>query len=76
MLKDDHETLPPQEKFEGYVIDLIASLSKKIENFQYEITISPQNKFGSERADGSWDGMIGEILAGVKLNYFRINLEI
>ncbi|CAJ0914337.1 unnamed protein product, partial [Mesorhabditis belari] len=49
-------------KFEGYCIDLLDLLAERIPDFRYEIRIS--EKTGSKRADGSWDGMIGELLNG------------
>uniref|UniRef100_A0A915I5V9 Uncharacterized protein n=1 Tax=Romanomermis culicivorax TaxID=13658 RepID=A0A915I5V9_ROMCU len=64
MLKENHEKLPPKDKYEGYAMDLINLLSKKIENFDYDIVLSPDGKFGSEKKDGTWDGMIGELMAG------------
>ena len=48
-------------RFEGYAIDLIDELSMLL-NFKYEIRIAKDRKYGSEQPDGSWNGMIGEVL--------------
>lgn len=65
MKKTDSEKLSPNDRYEGFAIDLIGLLQKKIENFEYNIYLSPGNKFGSIDANGNWDGMVGELLSGV-----------
>ncbi|ULU00584.1 hypothetical protein L3Y34_001207 [Caenorhabditis briggsae] len=49
-------------KFEGFCIDLLKLLADKIEGFNYVIKLG--TKAGSKQPDGSWDGMIGELLNG------------
>lgn len=65
-------------KYEGYCIDLLKLLADKIEGFNYEIKLGtkvsgycssysnpfPTFQAGSKQPDGSWDGMIGELLNG------------
>uniref|UniRef100_A0A915DKM0 Ionotropic glutamate receptor L-glutamate and glycine-binding domain-containing protein n=1 Tax=Ditylenchus dipsaci TaxID=166011 RepID=A0A915DKM0_9BILA len=52
------------ERFEGYCIDLLKLLSDRIEDFNYEIFLSPDNKSGAKQPDGSWDGLVGYLLRG------------
>lgn len=54
-------------KFEGYCIDLIELLAKKMDNFDYIIRLSADGKYGAPDNGGVWDGMIGELISGVSL---------
>ena len=47
--------------FSGYCIDLLDELAKRLK-FTYEIYVSPDGKYGSEMENGTWNGMIGELL--------------
>ncbi|CAI4228941.1 unnamed protein product [Auanema sp. JU1783] len=49
-------------QFEGYCIDLLKLLSERIEGFNFEVYL--QTKTGSKKPDGSWDGMVGDLLSG------------
>ncbi|CAG5120361.1 unnamed protein product, partial [Candidula unifasciata] len=51
------------DEFEGFTIDLIKRLSEELK-FEYTIYRSPDNQYGTNRSDGSWDGMVGEIIHG------------
>ena len=47
-------------------------------NFKYQIQIAADNEYGSKLADGTWDGMIGEILstsADLAVGPLTINYE-
>ncbi|CAJ0578496.1 unnamed protein product, partial [Mesorhabditis spiculigera] len=49
-------------RFEGYCIDLLDLLIERIQDFHYEIRLT--DKTGSKKPDGSWDGLVGELLDG------------
>ncbi|KAI6240078.1 Glutamate receptor 1 [Aphelenchoides fujianensis] len=51
-------------RFEGYCIDLLKLLNDRNSNFNYEIFIGKDNKYGVKQEDGSWDGLIGYLLRG------------
>ena len=51
-------------QFEGYYVDLINELAK-ILKFKYKFYPSPDGKYGARMEDGTWDGMVREILDGV-----------
>ena len=51
--------------YEGYCIDLLNELAKTL-HFTYHITPSPDGFFGVETINGSWNGMIGELLNKVR----------
>ncbi|CAI2353310.1 unnamed protein product [Caenorhabditis sp. 36 PRJEB53466] len=64
MLKKNHYELDANSKFEGFCIDLLAELSKDL-GFTYTIHAVKDGKYGNDKyGNGSWDGMIGEILRG------------
>ena len=53
------------DRFEGYIPDLLREIGD-ITNEEYEIYLSPDKKYGSQNKDGSWDGMVGEVMKGVR----------
>uniref|UniRef100_A0A915DKL5 Ionotropic glutamate receptor L-glutamate and glycine-binding domain-containing protein n=1 Tax=Ditylenchus dipsaci TaxID=166011 RepID=A0A915DKL5_9BILA len=50
-------------QFEGFCIDLLEELSNDL-GFTYSIHVVRDNKYGGDTGNGSWDGMIGEIMRG------------
>ncbi|XP_056009861.1 glutamate receptor ionotropic, kainate 2-like isoform X3 [Ostrea edulis] len=63
MYKKGYENMTGNDRFEGYCVELLHELSK-ILDFKYELYLVHDNKFGARLSDGSWNGMIGEVLAG------------
>ena len=51
-------------KYKGYCIDLINELQKLL-HFSYEIYEVPDGKYGGQRDNGTWNGMVGELVRGV-----------
>ena len=47
--------------YKGYCIDLLNELARHLK-FTYEIYVSPDGLYGSETENGTWNGMIGELL--------------
>lgn len=67
MRKPSSELLTGNNQFEGYVVDLIAEISR-ILGFNYTFRIVPDARYGSlNRATNEWDGMIGELLEQVAI---------
>lgn len=58
-------TDPPQYEYIGYIPDLIDKLSHVL-GFNYVIHPVPDRSFGHQAEDGSWDGIIGELVDGVR----------
>ena len=54
-------------EFVGFIPDLMDRLSHIIGFRSYEIRIVVDGKYGSKRNDGSWSGMIAELIRGVGL---------
>ncbi|PAV57566.1 hypothetical protein WR25_03421 isoform B [Diploscapter pachys] len=64
MLKKNHYELDANSKFEGFCIDLLTELSKDL-GFTFTIHAVKDGKYGNDvYGNGTWDGMIGEILRG------------
>uniref|UniRef100_A0A914CSS2 Uncharacterized protein n=1 Tax=Acrobeloides nanus TaxID=290746 RepID=A0A914CSS2_9BILA len=64
MLKKNHFELDSNNQFEGFCIDLLEELSKDL-GVTYTIHVVRDNKYGNDiHGNGTWDGMIGEILSG------------
>uniref|UniRef100_A0A8C5LYS9 Glutamate receptor n=1 Tax=Leptobrachium leishanense TaxID=445787 RepID=A0A8C5LYS9_9ANUR len=49
------------KKYQGFSIDVLEALSSYL-GFKYEIYIAPDHKYGSAQADGTWNGLIGELV--------------
>ena len=50
--------------YEGYCIDLLNELARNLK-FTYEIYTVPDGKYGGLTENGSWNGMVGEIVKEV-----------
>jgi glutamate receptor, ionotropic, invertebrate len=48
---------------EGYCIDLIAKLSRKLD-FAYELVETSSGKFGERQSSGKFDGLVGDLVRG------------
>ena len=55
--------------YEGYCIDLLNKLAEKL-HFTYTIYPSPDGLYGAKTTNGTWNGIIGELVNKVcKLNF-------
>ena len=50
--------------YQGYCFDLLNELARNLK-FTYEVYPSPDGLYGAETENGTWDGMIGELLCQV-----------
>ena len=64
MQKKDYVNRKGNDRYQGFAVDLIKEVATMLE-FEYEIYIVPDGNFGSKQSNGEWNGMIGELLAGV-----------
>ena len=64
-MADEHENKVGNDKFEGMMKDLLNHISKEL-GFRYEMYLVPDGNFGSKKESGGWNGMIGEVLKGVR----------
>ncbi|KAK3100557.1 hypothetical protein FSP39_021745 [Pinctada imbricata] len=63
MKKRDADTRLGNDRFEGFAVDLITEVAR-MQDFDFEIYLVNDGKFGSKLPNGEWNGMIGELLAG------------
>ncbi|XP_017490329.1 PREDICTED: glutamate receptor ionotropic, kainate 1-like, partial [Rhagoletis zephyria] len=61
MLRDTSETKYGNDRFEGFVIDLIGELSELL-GFKYVFKLVDDGKYGSVNENGTWNGLIGEVI--------------
>ena len=52
------------ERFQGYIPDLIKLLSKEL-GFRYILRLVKDGIYGNKEPDGTWNGMIGEVMRQV-----------
>ncbi|XP_062398953.1 LOW QUALITY PROTEIN: glutamate receptor ionotropic, delta-2 [Sardina pilchardus] len=50
------------KKYQGFSIDVLDALSNYL-GFKYEIYVAPDHKYGIQQADGTWNGLIGELVS-------------
>ena len=70
MLKEASQKLNGNDRFEGFGIDLIHELSL-MSGFNYTFQVQEDKSSGNPNPiTGKWNGMIGEVLAGVRFPIF------
>lgn len=60
------------KRYKGFSIDVLDALAK-ILGFKYEMYQVADGKYGSPQANGSWNGMIGELIGKVRFTYVHKN---
>lgn len=65
MLKQDGAFLTGNDRFEGFLADLLSRLAYGI-GVDYEIRLVRDGKYGSPGENGTWTGMIGELIRAVR----------
>ena len=63
---DGGETLLGNDAYEGFCVDMLDDIAK-IVGFKYEIHIVRDGNYGAENPDGTWNGMVGELMRDVSL---------
>lgn len=58
-------------ELEGFCIDLLSQLSEKV-GFRYTVHLVKDGRYGSLDASGNWNGMIGELIRGVGLDFWSL----
>jgi len=67
MLKESADMLAGNDRFEGFVADVIDEISKML-GFNYTFQIVEDGNYGSlNKETGKWNGMIKELQDGVSL---------
>ncbi|XP_063720301.1 glutamate receptor 4-like [Symsagittifera roscoffensis] len=63
MLKEGHSPDEGIEAFEGFCVDLLREIAAQT-NMSYKIHLVRDGKYGASMANGSWNGMVGELIDG------------
>ena len=72
---EQYARLSFEERFEGYVIDLVRKVSEKLK-FKYKFHIVGDGKYGSYDKDtGTWNGIIRELQEQVR-KHWRFVIEL
>jgi len=64
MLKNSEEELLGNERYQGYCADLARKIADLVQ-FNYELKMVEDDKFGAN-VNGTWNGMVGELIRGVR----------
>uniref|UniRef100_A0A1I8ISX5 Lig_chan-Glu_bd domain-containing protein n=1 Tax=Macrostomum lignano TaxID=282301 RepID=A0A1I8ISX5_9PLAT len=48
----------------GFYIDILDLLAEEL-NFKYNLYVVPDNKYGAQLPNGTWNGLIREVIDGV-----------
>ncbi|XP_077997809.1 glutamate receptor ionotropic, kainate 3-like [Glandiceps talaboti] len=59
--KDGHENLQGNDRFGGFIVDFTEEIAKRL-NFKYEMILVPDGNYGVKLDDGSWNGMVRELI--------------
>ena len=62
--ESEGKPLVGNDRYEGYCADLAARIAKQI-HIDYILRIVEDGQYGKSGANGTWDGMIGELTKGV-----------
>ena len=65
--KEEPYVMEKDGKLEGFCIDILNEIAQKM-NFRYEIYKVPDNQYGNEDENGTWNGMIRELIDKVRPN--------
>ncbi|XP_067287452.1 probable glutamate receptor isoform X2 [Pseudorasbora parva] len=62
-IKQDPYTMSKGSQLEGYCMDLLTELAKKL-GFKYKVHLVKDGSYGRQDESGNWNGMIGEVVRG------------
>ncbi|KAK9395016.1 glutamate receptor ionotropic kainate 4 [Crotalus adamanteus] len=62
MLKGNHQELEGNDRYEGFCVDMLKELAD-ILHFNYKIHLVGDGVYGVPETNGTWTGMVGELIA-------------
>jgi len=71
---DGDKPLEGNDQYEGYVADLAAEVSKRV-GIDYTIRPVKDGKYGAVLDNGTWNGMIGELIKGVSDRVLQVEVN-
>lgn len=64
MLRQNHQDLEGNDRYEGFCVDMLKELAD-ILKFKYRIRLVGDRLYGVPGANGTWTGMVGELISRV-----------
>ncbi len=64
MLRANHQELDGNERYEGFCVDMLKELAD-ILKFKFRIRLVGDGVYGVSGANGTWTGMVGELISRV-----------
>ncbi|XP_033744251.1 glutamate receptor 3-like [Pecten maximus] len=62
-LKENNDNGKPLQEYEGFCVDLLKEITAtQLVNFTYKFVVQKDDEYGVKTNNGSWTGMIGEIV--------------
>ena len=68
---DDDINSGGDHQYRGYLVDLLEALAKRA-SFTYSLYAVHDRQRGSRQQDGTWNGLVGELIAGVSMENISI----
>jgi len=67
--KDTADRRDENSRFEGYCVDLAEILADMLQ-LRYQLKLVADSKYGASHGNGSWNGMVGELIRKVSATMF------
>lgn len=67
-VSDKGEVLQGNSRYEGFCIDMLDKIAKKV-GFKYVIKLVEDGNYGNDNGDGTWTGMVGELMEKVSSSF-------
>lgn len=67
MLRQNHQELEGNERYEGFCVDMLRELADVLK-FKYRIRLVGDGHYGVPGNNGTWTGMVGELISRVRLD--------
>lgn len=61
---DPNSVVDPNDRYFGYCKDLAVVIARLL-GIKYEIRVVKDKKYGNQDKNGTWNGMVGELINGV-----------
>lgn len=63
-----------KEMWDGYCVDFVKKLSEEMQ-FDYDLVVPEDRKFGKKLPNGQWDGLIGDLAKGVRILHINLFMQ-
>lgn len=67
MLRQNHQELEGNNRYEGFCVDMLKELADTLK-FKYRIRLVADGVYGVPGANGTWTGMVGELISRVNVH--------